>query len=264
VRRAVMAAVLFVVGCVVGPVSPASAADLGDRLYAGEYLDAGDQLTSPTGAYVLRVQDDGNVVIYSRAGVPQWATGTRGTGNWFLLDETESLNVLSASDQVLWHGGRSSVSVSMVVLQDDGNLVIYDAVDGRPNWSRTTGSIYYPAPAPAPQWLGDRIGAGGGMTTNQYLSVGGWTAVLQRDDNFVVYANGVPQWSSNTGQRNPTGFTLRVQADGNVVLYSYYRWEWSTGSSGGPATLVLQADGNLVVYGGDGRARWSRTTGVIR
>lgn len=266
-RRAVLAFLIAVAGLVVAPAPSALAADAGDRLYADEYLDVGDTLTSPNGSYILLVQSDGNVVIYSRAWQPVWSTGTSGTDNWLLFDAYDGLEVYSSTDQLLWRAGPPNMYMTHVGLQDDGNLVMFNVADGRPAWSRTTGPITSvpPRPAPAaPTYRGDRIGPGGGLTTNQFLAVGGWSAVLQADGNFVVYANGVAQWNTRTGFRSPIDTTLVMQADGNAVLYSYLRAEWSSGTSGGPSTMILQTDGNLVVYGADGRARWSRTTGPIR
>lgn len=267
-RRALLAVLAAALGFAVWPAAPAVALDAGDRIYADEYLEVGDTLTSPAGQFTLVVQADGNVVIYSRSWQPQWSTGTRGTDNWLYFDAYEGFEVYSATDELLWRGGPPYSYMSHAALQDDGNLVMFDAFDGRAVWSRTTGTINRPAPPrplPAPVLRGDRLGAGDALGSNEFLAIGGWRAIVQPDGNFVVYANGAAQWSSRTGRPTPTwASTLVVQADGNAVLYSYGHADWNSGTAGGPSTMVLQADGNLVVYGADGRARWSRTTGPIR
>ena len=50
--------------------------DVADRLLKGEKLERGQSLTSRNGAYTLTLQDDGNLVVYSPAGTPLWASNT--------------------------------------------------------------------------------------------------------------------------------------------------------------------------------------------
>jgi hypothetical protein len=84
-----------------------------------------------------------------------------------------------------------------LIMQQDGNLVVYDEY-GTPRWaSNTVGS--------------------------------GYRAVLQDDGNFVVYSRGGgPVWASNTSWAH--GAHLSVQDDGNVVLYLGSRPIWATGT----------------------------------
>lgn len=75
----------------------------------------------------------------------------------------------------------------VLVMQDDGNLVLYK--DGnQPLWStRTAGTDCR-------------------------------TAVMQSDGNFVVYhVNGSPGWASNTAGK--PGCFIVMQNDGNLVIY---------------------------------------------
>lgn len=77
----------------------------------------------------------------------------------------------------------------MLVMQEDGNLVFYNASNGTPLWASNTAG-----------------------NPGSYLAV-------QNDGNSVVYnANGTPLWASNTAG-NP-GTNLTVQDDGNVVVYN--------------------------------------------
>ncbi|MBK8540415.1 MAG: hypothetical protein IPL60_10460 [Ardenticatenia bacterium] len=64
--------------------------------------------------------------------------------------------------------------------------------------------------------------------------------------------------NKNTFIASPGGcFQLWMQNDGNVVLYSFGRAIWSTGTDqSGGAYLVMQGDGNLVVYDGWGTPVW--------
>lgn len=115
------------------------------------------------------------------------------------------------------------------------------------------------APAPTPGPVGDTLSAGGVLRPGQSLVMHGWSAVMQGDGNFVVYANGRVQWSTRT-DGNP-GAWLAMQTDGNLVIYSAAgRPLWNTRTDGkGGRRLVMQADGNLVIYRADNRPVWSRS-----
>ncbi|MFI1970516.1 hypothetical protein [Streptomyces cinnamoneus] len=82
-----------------------------------------------------------------------------------------------------------------LVMQSDGNLVIYDEF-GVARWA--TGTV------------------------NQ-----GWRAAFQTDGNFVVYTrSGRAVWASNTAGH--PGSRLAVQDDGNVVIYDGSQAIWSS------------------------------------
>ncbi|GAB4198769.1 MAG: hypothetical protein Tsb002_33870 [Wenzhouxiangellaceae bacterium] len=75
-----------------------------------------------------------------------------------------------------------------LVMQGDGNLVLYRLSDSTALWSsQTNGNA-------------------------------GAEAVMQGDGNLVVYKNSVALWASNTSG-NPMSF-LNMQDDGNLVVYS--------------------------------------------
>lgn len=61
----------------------------------------------------------------------------------------------------------------------------------------------------------------------------------------------------------PNGrYTLRMQWDGNLVIYSQTRPIWGTATDGKSVSAVyMQGDGNLVMYDTSGRAIWSSKTG---
>ncbi len=153
-----------------------------------------------------------------------------------------------------------------LVVQGDGNLVLYDAAN-RPLWYSHT--------------------AGRGTSR----------LILQGDGNLVLYSATAATWSSNTYGRAST--FLALQDDGNLVLYSASGPVWFTstlvpfGSTGNPNpaiptptltspsmmsagqsisagqsltspsgrwTAFMQSDGNLVIYGPWATPRWSSNT----
>ncbi|MBT2385481.1 hypothetical protein [Streptomyces sp. ISL-11] len=98
----------------------------------------------------------------------------------------------------LGHNQSVSSDTARLVMQSDGNLVIYDEF-GRARWaSHTVGQ--------------------------------GWTAQFQTDGNFVVYTrSGRAVWNSRTAGH--PGSRLAVQDDGNVVIYDGSQAIWSSGTA---------------------------------
>ncbi|MBD0746770.1 hypothetical protein [Streptomyces sp. CBMA152] len=96
------------------------------------------------------------------------------------------------------HNQSVSSDTARLVMQSDGNLVIYDEFN-RARWASNT------------------VGQG-------------WTARFQTDGNFVVYTrSNRPVWASNTDGR--PGSRLAVQDDGNVVIYDGSRAVWASGTN---------------------------------
>jgi hypothetical protein len=116
--------------------------------------------------------------------------------------------VLSKDTHLHWYAVNDTDYVqtgkARMVIQRDGNLVVYDE-NNKPRWSL------------------DRLGV--------HL-VAGSEAVFQRDGNLVVRApGGGVVWASGVTCMD-CGWRLRVQGDGNVVVYTA-GWvpKWSTGTS---------------------------------
>ncbi len=95
----------------------------------------------------------------------------------------------------------------MLVMQGDGNLVLYKQSSGKPTWATYT------------------------------QNTAGAFAAMQPDGNFVVYSpNNDPMWNSKTGRTN--GKILILQDDGNLVIYPDRRfiggtalWDSRTGGT---------------------------------
>lgn len=161
-----------------------------------------------------------------------------------------NLVIYSASNQVRWFTGTAGNPGARAVMQTDGNLVVYTPAD-KPLWSTTTNGF------------------------------SGAAAVMQDDGNLAVYnVFGRPTWSTVTGPfylRLTSGQTLNtgdilntpnaqfraiVQSDGNFVLYNAANAPlWHTATNGNPgARLVMQSDGNLVIYTTVNKPLWSTGT----
>ena len=91
---------------------------------------------------------------------------------------------------------------------------------------------------------------------------GQYSLRMQHDGNLVIYCNNRPTtWSSSTNGIAING-GLRFQADGNLVLYRYNgQAVWNSVTAGTESCkLVMQNDGNLVLYGCYGTPYWNSGT----
>ncbi len=106
------------------------------------------------------------------------------------------------------------------------------------------------------------------MTVNSTLTPGHYilspdkqsTLILQKDGNLVLYSNFKAQWSSRTAGKSSS--KLILQSDGNLVLYDRSNkalWHSHTNGNSGDH-LSLQTDGNLVIYSGSNGALWATRT----
>lgn len=143
----------------------------------------------------LSIQIDGNVVLY-RSGQPIWATHTV-AGNQLL-----NVNTNTTASSVLLPLQRLNTidRKGSLVLQGDGNLVLYNA-NGRAIWASDTD----------------------GKDVDR--------AIFQNDGNFVLYdRSNRPVWASNTVGR---GGYLVLQNDMNAVIYSpIHTPSWATNTAG--------------------------------
>lgn len=123
-----------------------------DRLHTGQILRGGQYLSSANGLYELRVQMDGNLVLY-RIGARMrpsavWSTRTWGNRGVFLGNQGDGNLVLYRSRSVggpvpLWHSVTAGRGPSVLIMQNDGNVVLV-ASGNRPVWSLGTQSPVQP------------------------------------------------------------------------------------------------------------------------
>lgn len=113
-------------------------------------------------------------------------------------------NTLNAGSQLLGSSQQKLVASNgwyQLIMQSDGNLVIYDKA-GTPRWSTVTS-----------------------------ISFGNAKVIMQNDGNLVLYrvSDGTPFWASNTGGSGANRAVL--QDDGNLVLYTASgAGVWASGS----------------------------------
>lgn len=255
-----LASVTLAAGGLAGGVSPAFAA----RSTAARTTTAPSSAATSSGS-TAAATTAGGVAVRSTSGqsapvtaalpvgasLASQASLTSGTGYQLVMQPDGNL-VESGLGRVLW-SSRTHVPGSHVVMQTNGNLVIY-------------------SPAGVAQWATDTTGqhsAGVLLTAGGDLVMDSTTGAQLWDDQ--VSASGLaPTGRLTAGQviTSPDGGTLlATQRDGNVVLQTRVAtaWVvlWSTNTSGHPGSyLRMRADGNLVVLDPKNVVLWASATGT--
>jgi hypothetical protein len=130
-------------------------------------LGVGDFLYSPTRAFRLGLQDDGNLVLYTLddfdPAIVQYAS--------FRGEIFDAALEIATYNRPIWATGTNGTNARSWIMQSDGNLVVYQGQGGQ-------GS---------PVWASNTDGNGGA------------TLVCQDDGNLVIYGwEGGAIWSTNT------------------------------------------------------------------
>jgi len=129
---------------IIGPTpNPGPTPDpIGPKQQLSDTLLEGAQLLSSNLQYSLRMQTDGNLVLYSTGSTngrgqdfALWASGTNGqsTGPYKAVMQNDGYIILSDGNGArLWGSSRNQPGTPpyKLAMQDDGNLVVYDANNG--------------------------------------------------------------------------------------------------------------------------------------
>lgn len=101
-------------------------------------LKKGKFLQSKNGKYKLTLHTDGNLELSSGTAII-WSTGTKNVDvKLYFQDETggEELRLYGKNEKIVWKTkGRGKAT--KLILQDDGNLVMYNTCD-KPTWDTGT------------------------------------------------------------------------------------------------------------------------------
>jgi methionine-rich copper-binding protein CopC len=200
----------------------------------------GQFISSPNGQYVLTLQADGNLVEYNAAGTPLWASGTQGKGVTEMLMQGDGNLVLYSGGTAVWASNTAGNPGASLSLQNNGDLVIESGTT--PIWS-------------APLTLQQN----GILLPGEAISSpnGQYFLVLQADGNLVKYnSSGTPMWASGTAGMTVT--QLVMQSDGNLVLYNGGTPVWASNTNGNPgAYLSLGNNGSLTITAANGTTLWT-------
>ncbi|MCH5339520.1 MAG: hypothetical protein J1E03_12110 [Acetatifactor sp.] len=106
---------------------------------------------------------------------------------------------------------------------------------------------------------GDRLCVGQKLSQNEYLLSENrrFVAVMQSDNNFVLYNSNKPLWASRTYGTRGKGY---IELGGNgIVSLNGTSGCWNT-KRDGISVLIMQNDGNLVAYTKDNKPVWATDT----
>ncbi|MDR1032766.1 MAG: hypothetical protein LBL84_01995 [Candidatus Nomurabacteria bacterium] len=209
---------------------------IGDTLAKGSSLQAGKCLRSANKEYKLLLQNDGNLVLYSASGTALWHTYTYGKGGGDVkLQNDGNLVIYTIARKALWHTSTYNQGTSRLKVQSDGNLVLYKNAGGAATWHTNTWS-----------------------QGTSYLK-------MQNDGNLVLYKNtgGAATWHTNTwGQTAQSAEQFTCAKTGTLAANTSLESGETLCSPSKLFGLVMQADGNLVLYTYATKATWSRYSGV--
>jgi hypothetical protein len=94
------------------------------ELEPGEFLPAGQEIESPDGHQVLRMERDGNLVV-REGGVVTWSSGTRVPDSILVVDD--GTVVVQAPDGTpIWSSATDGIGPAALEL-DDATMQVYDA-----------------------------------------------------------------------------------------------------------------------------------------
>jgi hypothetical protein len=119
--------VVVFLGVLAGAPVRASAADFTLNLVAGQTLNPGDSLWSPSHLYRLAMQADGNLVLYSMPGdKPFWSSGTNThPGSVTQMQADGNLVVYAPGHVAVWASNTAGHPGTVLQMQDDSNAVLY-------------------------------------------------------------------------------------------------------------------------------------------
>ena len=109
-----------------------------DLMLPGDVMRPGDAVRSNDGRFEFVYQGDGNLVLYQH-GTPLWASGTHGRAPGAVVMQHDGNFVMyDTNDVPVWScGGSYGYAGAWLIVQDDGNVVIYSEV-GVPLWNTGT------------------------------------------------------------------------------------------------------------------------------
>ena len=234
-----------------GPTGPLYVFSLSAEILvgAGATLLPGEAFVGDDPGTVLVMQEDGNLVLYTR-GVVRFASLTFSRDAAAVVQADGNVVVYSTEGAPLFSTGTATGApfTALAVTDREFRVVQYSDDDEGFFYRVAFGSAWGSGEVEPGMFLlpGDRRRAPGGVELIQ-----------QEDGNLVQYVRGRPVFASGTAEE---GFIITVvQDDGNVVSYRLDEVPvFQTRTAGNPgARLVTQSDGNLVVYTRQGRPVFS-------
>jgi hypothetical protein len=216
------------------------------------WIPGNDVLVSNNGIYRLVFQPDGNLVLYKYSVIELWSSGTANKGAKGLRIQKDGNIVIFNDKAAIWAANCHGKGGEALSLEDDGNLVMH-APGAKVIWETGTNRNPYPAKVCTPtEWKPGTIVL---QSANRDYHL-----QFQEDGNLMLLKYGeIELWSSGSYGKGANAF--KFQADGNLVISNSGGSIWSPNCyNKGGECLYLQDDGNLVNYAPGSNAIWSTNT----
>jgi len=225
----------------------------GSMLRNGETMADDTCIKSSDQVYKACLQTDGNFCVYQNT-LGVWCSYSHGKGSRprrIIMQTDNNLVEYDAANVGLWMtktNGKSN-ELANLVMQNDGNLIIYagrNALWSTKPYPPTTSSTFGP----------DQV-----MFEDEciYSPNKVYKFCIQSDGNLCTFKNGAGDWCSYSHGKGTRPRRLVMSADNNLIEYdATHAMIWQTGTNGkgnGAAALRMQDDGNLVLFVG-GEVLW--------
>jgi len=193
---------------------------------------------------ILAIQRDGNLSLLSNFN-NVWNTGALGTNvDRLVMQADGNLVLYNTSNQALWSSQTNGNPGAWLALQTDGNMVVYSSSNVA-LWSTST--VHNPDHL---SYVNTTLGSSGMLYPGQRIDTADrrFKLILQGDGNLVLYSPTRALWATGTDGKQVA--FLAMQGDGNLVLYDKnINPLWNSRTAGyGALRLAVQQDGNLVLY----------------
>lgn len=226
-------------------------------LSSGQSLSTDQYLLSQDKQSVLRL--GGGLKLYSNF-QSIWSVGSANNSHLLVMQTDGNLVLYDNTSKPVWNTETFGNPGAWLALQVDGNMVVYSA-SNTPLWASYT--IHNPSHLSyINTYLSTNGQSSGLLFPNQEITTVDkkYRLILQPDGNLVLYFQTRALWSTATDGKSVS--FLALQPDGNLVLYdNASKPIWHSHTVGGERSrLVLQPDGNLVLYDMYNRPRWHTAT----
>lgn len=242
------------------------------RIRKGQLLRLEERLVSENGLFRLTLQSDGNLVLrkdnpLTSTSTPVWSSRTDGDRSYGLKMQADGNLVLYDVDgDPIWSSDSHGTEGETCHLQDDGNVVVHD---NKGSVVFATGTNVEVPPFQAPTASGAEMRAGEVLKRGDRLNSPSqsYTLVHQHDGNVVLYkrsagaGRSLALWSTRTN--NTSSHVFCFLSTGRLAHYAEsWATMWDIGPFKGADRLVLQDDGNLVLRSQNNSSLWSAGTSV--
>lgn len=106
------------------------------KLQSGSRLESDEEVKSCDGRFTLRMQGDGNLTLKGDGTL--WKENTKQAGSYVVMQNDGNLVLYTADGEKWWSSGTDDSSGAYLRVTDGGNLVVYTEGGGKARWESGT------------------------------------------------------------------------------------------------------------------------------